>query len=238
MDYIEVFFGYLENKMSLSTAELKIEKMLPFLMSSGRTKDYEKAVLCLTYFKRYQQYNAGQISGKDLLLFIRDFVLFMGRSRFPRLIVDVVERYGDELGVLVAADGAIDVVEKYPGCIADNKQFVKQVYSLGIDEVEENTCGISDNLLVSNTNFKEYRSLEQKIAVHSALDLPDNYTLMISLPTGGGKSLITQLLVAAEEKLTLVIVPTVALAMDQSLQAQKCLKDESVTISAPQDLHL
>lgn len=51
---------------------------------------------------------------------------------------------------------------------------------------------------------------------------------MISLPTGGGKSLVTQLLAATEAKLTLVIVPTVSLAKDQCLQAKSCITDKVV----------
>ena len=95
MDYIEVFFEYLNNELGLSVAETKIEKMLPILQRNGRIKDYEKAFLCLTYFKRYRQYNSGEITAKDLLLFVRDFVLFMGRFKFPRLITDAVDRHGD-----------------------------------------------------------------------------------------------------------------------------------------------
>ncbi len=227
MDFMEVFFEYLNNEIPLSSAELRIEKMLPELMSKGNIKEYEKAVLCLTYFKRYQQYNSGQISGKDLLLFLRDFVLYMGRFHFPKLIVDVVERNGAELGVLVAADGAVDVAEKYPACIAERKQFVRQVYSLGEDLPVGDSCAITDGLVKSYTQFSAYRSLEQKIAVHSAINLPNDHTLMISLPTGGGKSLITQLLAASEPRLTLVVVPTVSLAKDQSIQAKKCLIDET-----------
>ena len=68
--------------------------------------------------------------------------------------------------------------------------------------------------------------MEQKLAVYSAIQLPDDYTLMVSLPTGGGKSLITQLLSAVEQKLTLVVVPTVSLAKDQYLQAISSLVDE------------
>ena len=51
MNYMEVFLEYLNNELGLSVAETKIEKMLPALQQNGRIKDYEKASLCLTYFK-------------------------------------------------------------------------------------------------------------------------------------------------------------------------------------------
>ena len=114
MEYMDVFSNYLNKEISLSTAEIKIEKMLPVLKAEGRIKDYEKASLCLTYFKRYKQYDSGEINPKDLLIFIRDFVLYIGRFRFPKLITDVVDLYGDELSVVIAQDGAVDVTEKYP----------------------------------------------------------------------------------------------------------------------------
>lgn len=228
MEYMEVFSNYLNDEVSVTTADLKIEKMLPGLLESGLIKEYAKASLCRTYFQRYKQYNSGKISPKDLLIFIRDFVLFMGRFKFPRLITDVVERYGDESGVVVAQDGAIDVVDRCPKTLLDNKNFIQQVYELGTEEYGVHNESSGDAYLCHFTRFKNYRSLEQKIAIHSAIELPDDHTLMISLPTGGGKSLITQLLSAVEEKLTLVVVPTVSLAKDQYLQAINALTGENV----------
>lgn len=61
--------------------------------------------------------------------------------------------------------------------------------------------------LAKHTVFNAYKSFEQKIAVHTALNLPNGHTLLISLPTGGGKSLVTQLLASVSEGLTVVIVP-------------------------------
>lgn len=228
MDFMEVFRAYLENEISASAAEEKIEKMLSVLRSAGRNRECAKASLCMTYFKRYHQYNSGKIKSKDLLLFIRDFVLFMGRFRFPRLITDVVERDGDSLGVFVDRDGAINVIEKCPKMMEKNRQFIQEVYDFGMEEENIGQDSSGDDYVRRYTHFVSYRSLEQKIAVHSALDLPDNHTLMVSLLTGGGKSLITQLLAASEEKLTIAVVPTVSLAKDQYLQAKECLAEDKV----------
>ena len=41
---------------------------------------------------------------------------------------------------------------------------------------------------------------------------------------GGGKSLVTQTLAYEKEGLTIVVVPTVSLAIDQERVAQKCIK--------------
>lgn len=225
MSYMDVFEKYLDNTIGLNTADIEIKKMLSDLLETNDVKEYVKASMCITYFKRYQQYNSGLIGPKDLLLFIRDFVLFLGRFRFPRLITDVVERNGDDLGVFIAQDGATDVVEKFPDILGDGQRFVKEVYSLGNDGENVHTESGGDDYVCRFTRFLSYHSLEQKIAVHSALELPDNHTLMISLPTGGGKSLVTQLLAAIEQKLTIVVVPTVSLAKDQCLQAISSLEN-------------
>lgn len=57
---------------------------------------------------------------------------------------------------------------------------------------------------------------------------PDGYTTLVSLPTGGGKSLITQMLGYQTEGLTIVVVPTVSLADDQILAAKQIIKRKTV----------
>ncbi len=228
MDYMALFREYLSGNITMHTAELQIEELLPKLLSAGQLRDHAKASLCMTYFMRYRQYNTGIITAQDLILFIRDFVLYVGRSQFPHLITDTVKREGSALGVYVATDGAVDVVDMIPTSVASNKHFIQEVYQLGEVDYALQPMSAGDAYVKRYTNFTSYRSLEQKLAVHSALELPDDYTLMVSLPTGGGKSLITQLLAAHESKLTLVIVPTVSLAKDQYIQACACLVDGSI----------
>lgn len=228
MDYLEVFINCLEGNLDASKASELIRQQADTLLLAGKTKEYEKAILCLTFFIRYRQYNTGKISGNDLVLFLRDFVLFVGRVRFPRLIQDAVHRDGNKFGVYVADDGAIDATVKIPDELKEQKAYIDEVYSLSESGKLRTSTSFGDDYIYKFTAFTKYRSLEQKVAVHSAIELPDNYTLMISLPTGGGKSLVTQLLAATENKLTLVIVPTVSLANDQCLQAKKCIANKAV----------
>ena len=70
--------------------------------------------------------------------------------------------------------------------------------------------------------------MAQKLAVYGALHLPDGYAALISLPTGGGKSLITQTLAYQREGLTIVVVPTVSLAIDQVRTAKKIVQSSHV----------
>lgn len=67
-----------------------------------------------------------------------------------------------------------------------------------------------------------YLSAGQKAAVRAVLTMPPGATLLVNLPTGGGKSLCAQVLATngfvGEESggLTVVVVPTVALCLDQA----------------------
>ena len=226
MDYMEIFQAYLDGSLNINSAEIQMRKLAKDLQNAGQMRELAKASLCMTYFKRYTQYNTGKIKAGDFMLFMRDFVLFVGRFRFPRLVTDAVLREGEAFGVFVATDGAVDALEKVPKAIEDHKNYIKEAYRFGEEsnEVWEETSG--DAYVRHFTIFHTYRSFEQKLAVHSALELPNDHTLMISLPTGGGKSLVTQLLAAFQKKLTVVVVPTVSLAKDQYLQAIECISDE------------
>lgn len=228
MEYMDAFIEYLNGNIEASTASIKIKNCLPRLRDDADMREYVKACLCLTYFRRYSQYNSGKIKPKDFILFLRDFVLFVGRFQFPRFVSDIVNRDGSSLGVYVNLVGEIDVMEELPAELRENEHFIHEVYQLAGKNHNRQRFSVGDAYVRRFTVFSSYRSLEQKLAVHSAIELPDDYTLLVSLPTGGGKSLITQLLAAFEPKLTLVVVPTVSLAKDQYLQAKECIVDELV----------
>lgn len=63
--------------------------------------------------------------------------------------------------------------------------------------------------------YTSWQSAAQKEAAWRALSAPPGSTCVVVLPTGTGKSLVFQLLAAHSQGLTVVVVPTVALAIDQ-----------------------
>jgi superfamily II DNA/RNA helicase len=75
--------------------------------------------------------------------------------------------------------------------------------------------------LLSSFRRSSYRSHAQRAAVRAALTTPPGHTLLVCLPTGEGKSFVFQAFSkwstagAQGEGVTLVVVPTVALALDQ-----------------------
>ncbi len=66
--------------------------------------------------------------------------------------------------------------------------------------------------------LKDYRSVGQREAIRAVLTAPEGSTLTINLPTGSGKSLCAQLPALLKSRtagVSVVVVPTTALAMDQ-----------------------
>jgi ATP-dependent DNA helicase RecQ len=77
----------------------------------------------------------------------------------------------------------------------------------------------ADPFIQDATGFKNYSSPGQREAIRASFLIPRGDTLIVNLPTGSGKSLVGQAgaLVNREEGyLTVFVVPTVALAIDQA----------------------
>jgi ATP-dependent DNA helicase RecQ len=84
-----------------------------------------------------------------------------------------------------------------------------------------------DPFLGEASEFETYVSPGQREAVRSAFLLPPGETLIVALPTGSGKSFVAQapvLVRGLEGGLSLCIVPTTALVLDQARQMRKMLK--------------
>lgn len=222
MSYIDSFNDYIQKKIPSSSAAIKIAEERKALLDAGKIDEATRANLCLVFFTRYKQYNSGTISRQDLLLFVRDFILFVGRFPMPHIIETAIRESGMEFGLSIAADGCADAASLLPEWLP-NHSFVNEVYGLTSAGQDESVLSVGDSLIAKHSRFTNYRSIEQKIAVHAAVNIPADYTLMVSLPTGGGKSLVTQMVAATSNKLTIVMVPTVALASDQYMQAQNCI---------------
>jgi superfamily II DNA/RNA helicase len=75
---------------------------------------------------------------------------------------------------------------------------------------------------------KTYNTESQREAVRAALTAPPGSTLLVNLPTGMGKSLCAQALgvvpTGDERRLTLVVVPTDALNLDQEARLRRVLR--------------
>jgi len=93
--------------------------------------------------------------------------------------------------------------------------------------VRRMTHCVADPFVGDATSFANYSSLGQCEAVRAAFLIPEGDTLIVNLPTGSGKSLVGQAptLVNKEEgHLTIFVVPTVALALDQERAMQRLFR--------------
>jgi ATP-dependent DNA helicase RecQ len=83
-----------------------------------------------------------------------------------------------------------------------------------------------DAVLLRLTKYTHYRTAAQKAAVRALLTQPAGSGLMVSMPTGSGKSLLFQIAAKFEREATpgacaIVITPTVALAIDHERTLSK-----------------
>lgn len=85
---------------------------------------------------------------------------------------------------------------------------------------EDGRCS-ADPFIADITGYTHYSSPGQREAIRAAFLIPSGDTLIVNLPTGSGKSLVGQapaLVHRQDGFLTLFVVPTVALAIDQERQ--------------------
>jgi ATP-dependent DNA helicase RecQ len=76
----------------------------------------------------------------------------------------------------------------------------------------------ADAFLTDYCGWSEYSSAGQQQAVRSVLSAKPGATILVNLPTGGGKSaafICPSLLLSQPQGVTVVVVPTTALALDQ-----------------------
>jgi hypothetical protein len=79
----------------------------------------------------------------------------------------------------------------------------------------------ADPFLIDSTGHSHYSCPGQREAIRAAFLMKRGHTLIVNLPTGSGKSLVGHapaLMLSQEGNLTIFVVPTVALAMDQERQ--------------------
>ena len=227
MDSKEILRQYMMGAIQSARAITELNKLISITSSSNALRESAKARYVIGFIKRYRQYLSGNASTMDICLNIRDLSLILGRIKVNDKLYKLIKENGTGIGFHAETDNQISCDLKTPSWLSP-PTYIQDVYALKQDEnieVEQPSAG--DNLLRTHTIFSQYKSFEQKIAIHTALNLPDGYTLLVSQPTGGGKSLVTKMLASISSGMTLVIVPTVALALDQYHAAQNNLNDSS-----------
>lgn len=227
MDSKEVLQQYIVGAMKSQSAITELEKNLADTSDILKMQEAARARYVIGFIHRSVQFKREEASAKDMCLNIRDLVLVLGRVKLTEKLYKVVKEHGTEFDLVCENDLQVSCLHHIPEWLEPH-QYIKDVYALRHDDSIKLGCASSgDAILAKHTGFNSYKSFEQKVAVHTALNLPNGHTLLISLPTGGGKSLVTQLLASSSVGLTVVIVPTVALALDQYYAAHQTLTDDA-----------
>ena len=190
--------------------------------------DVKQAFFCRTA-KRLQVAFQLQVQNPeytdDFYLALRDFLLVFETGLSVRTVeMSKIQSYAirqeEETGIYYCSLQFPDGVNT----VLAEQAFLRNIPSGGRRKKEYNL--LTDPWIYALTGFQRFKSMAQKLSVYGALHTPEGYTALVSLPTGGGKSLVTQMLGYQEEGLTIVVVPTVSLADDQLIAARQLIKRE------------
>lgn len=97
---------------------------------------------------------------------------------------------------------------------------LKNLYDMKITRNESSVVG--DPFLFNLTGHKSYKSYTQKLLIDTVMKMPKGTTLLGCMPTGAGKSLVGLMdQYYLRNGITIIIVPTIALAIDQANSATK-----------------
>ncbi len=110
--------------------------------------------------------------------------------------------------------------------LTDNSESLFDEIYLETTVREDGSCP-ADPFISAITGYETYSCPGQREAVRAALLMPPGETLIVNLPTGSGKSLAGQapsLVFREEGYLTIFVVPTVGLAIDQERQMRDYLR--------------
>ena len=172
--------------------------------------------------KSWELFNKDNSYKYDFEIALRDFLIF---TKIRIKINDyVLSEFAHKIG-LRSNNNEIVCIANYPNYI--NKDFALWAAELReIKKVNNKFSFLNTNSYIkkiTNGKFKKYKSEEQKLCVTGCLKTPPGYTCLVSMSTGGGKSLITQSIAYQFNGLTIVIVPTISLMIDQVTNARSIL---------------
>ncbi len=183
---------------------------------------------------------AGQPSGLDLAVLVRQALRFHERqvpgAGLPRLWVPTGRGWPSaecwaQVGVAARSEGSGYVVKArawVPAWLPNGAPDGVDAASAGENQMRTSDSVRGDPFLRRFAGHESYLTRGQRSAIRAAFSTPPGATLLVCLPTGDGKSLIFQLVArigfGASDGLpgvTLVVTPTVALAMDHQRAAEQ-----------------
>ncbi|MGG3471328.1 protein DpdF [Neobacillus pocheonensis] len=184
-----------------------------------------------SYYKRWLRAmkNPNALGRMDLASLIRNILRFESEKQNGESMLLKVPGNGIWPDEIEWRQFGVEVVDKHEdGYLMQAKRWMpnwlpdanvnppdKDLFAL---TKRNNYAPVSGDPFLAEVGRETYRSASQKDAIRSILSAPPGSTLVINLPTGTGKSLCAQLPGVLHGKnfgLTIVVVPTVALCIDQ-----------------------
>ncbi|AYB46274.1 protein DpdF [Paenibacillus lautus] len=180
----------------------------------------------------------------DVAVHLRQFIFAFKRSvRVSTQVIAMIQPVAKLCGIDFFA-GMADVDKQLPEWF-EHPERIYDSYELA--PRRRNNQVVGDGILYSMTGYKQYQSVFQKQLVQASMNMQPGDTLIASLPTGGGKSLIGLLPSYLNTQggelsggsveaagLTIIVVPTVALALDQRKTSRKFFNGTSDERYRPQ----
>ena len=154
-----------------------------------------------------------------------------------------LRKIASDFGLSIDYANEVNAINSYPDWF-QHAEHLEDVFRL--KKRRSTVPQIGDGLLYEMAHYTHYLSTEQKILIQGVFNMGEGQTLLGCLPTGGGKSLIGQLPAFVETRggtvhgavsgagSTIVIVPTVALAIDQYESSKKIFKNAIDEEHSPQ----
>jgi len=167
----------------------------------------------------------------DVAINLRQAILAWHRTfMLHKKYAKAITAFCDKAELRIDDDGEVTALKNLPFWFGDFSN-IQSTYEYQTSRSA--VIALGDGILHSMFGFESYSSREQKTAVRWATELMPGHTLLVCLPTGGGKSLVGQYPAyfvteggtlsgaIAKAGTTLVVVPTVALAIDQAEAARR-----------------
>lgn len=212
----------LVEKSFLSNTEDVIQDLNEKMISSSGITQF-KIASAYRLVLNWMKYKNNQVSKNDFECSLRNYLLVLNTDMEIRdYQLSDENTYGlrYNYGKIIAKYALPDYV---------NSTFVKSAFLNGyVQSNNKRRYLIPTSPFVEQlTGYSQYKSVEQQIAVQGAFNVPNGYTALISMLTGGGKSLITQTVsYQFEESLTIIIVPTISLMIDQERSAKATINSD------------
>ena len=207
-DYLKQSFDVLPDKLP----RLSPDKLPRLSKHDYTVLDYSVDRFGLAYHKT-------RTLGPDEIVLLRQVVRWSGMHQIgvkpTTEQAEQIDRWSKKTGVTWTKGVNLSAEQYAPRWLSENNVIMDEKPQPRA--LNEKFAG--EPYLRQNLDFDKWLSPAQKEAVWTVLNLPEGSTCTIVLPTGCGKSSCFWLLPTFTEGLTVVVVPTVALAMDQQQNA-------------------